>query len=555
MKVRKEAMLMYLEDVVGNVYREWKGGESVFISAPTGVGKTTFVLNQLVPEAKRRGKEVLFLSNRTILRDQIKSIVAKRQEIPNDTEFLRNVEEFDGITLMSYQKLQAMQEKKSLSQYIEQYLYVVFDEIHYMLEDSLFNPKIYYIQKFIENCSAVKVFLSATMREAQEYILTNLLDDKRFDYTRKEKVTNNICKELMNTRGYVAGIYSYIWYVDFPKQKRKMQVKYFDKFEQIAARINRNKEKWLVFIGNKGKAGEWTKKIERPYEVVSAETKETEIVDGIIQNEKFETDVLVTTKLLDNGVNFKDSALKNIVLDTISEVEFMQMIGRKRLQEGEEITVYIPKKEKKFFVGYDNLYFMKLQRILEGDLQRKTFIQEVLDVPETYEIVRKFFVHLYVKEDYDSEEKGVLKLNEAGKYKVEHLHAFVKRMEEAMEEDAYAFVKEQLKWLGQESDFSEENDLLYEDRQNEFVNLQNYLQEVKDVELDKDQQNVFREKLTLYIVLLENELKSGRTVGKNIITKFFEKQGLPYYIEVKKAAKKGDMSKWIIRRQDHGLAG
>ncbi len=141
---------MYLEDVVGNVYREWKGGESVFISAPTGVGKTTFVLNQLVPEAKRRGKEVLFLSNRTILRDQIKSIVAKRQEIPNDTEFLRNVEEFDGITLMSYQKLQAMQEKKSLNRYMdmERYLYVVFDEIHYILEDSLFNPKICYIQEF-----------------------------------------------------------------------------------------------------------------------------------------------------------------------------------------------------------------------------------------------------------------------------------------------------------------------------------------------------------------------------------------------------------------------
>jgi superfamily II DNA or RNA helicase len=393
------------------------------------------------------------------------------------------------------------------------------------------------------------------MREAQEYILTNLLDDKRFDYTRKEKVTNNISREIMNTVGCTAGIYSYIWYVDFPKQKRKMQVKYFDKFERIAVRINRSTEKWLVFIGNKSKAGEWTNKIERPYEVVSADTKETEIVDGIIQNEKFEKDVLVTTKLLDNGVNFKDSALKNIVLDTISEVEFMQMIGRKRLQEGEEITVYIPKKSKMFFVGYDNLHFLKIQRILEGDLQRKTFIQEVLDVPETYEIVRRFFVHLYVKEDYEAEEKGVLKLNVAGKYKVDHLHTFVKRMEEAMEEDAYAFVKEQLKWLGQESDFSEENDLLYEDRQNEFVNLQNYLQKMKDVELNKDQQNVFREKLTLYITLLGNELKSGRTVGKSIITKFFEEQKLPYYIEVKKATKKGDISKWIVRRQEHGLDG
>ena len=60
---------MYLEEIIGNQYRNWKSGEWVFISAPTGTGKTTFVLNQLVPEAKNAGKEVLFLSNRTILRD------------------------------------------------------------------------------------------------------------------------------------------------------------------------------------------------------------------------------------------------------------------------------------------------------------------------------------------------------------------------------------------------------------------------------------------------------------------------------------------------------
>lgn len=99
---------MYLEEIIGNQYRNWKSGEWVFISAPTGTGKTTFVLNQLVPEAKNAGKEVLFLSNRTILRDQVKNIVARRQGIDADMRFLKDVEEFDGITLMSYQKVQAL---------------------------------------------------------------------------------------------------------------------------------------------------------------------------------------------------------------------------------------------------------------------------------------------------------------------------------------------------------------------------------------------------------------------------------------------------------------
>ena len=51
---------MYLEKIIGNQYRNWKSGEWIFISAPTGTGKTTFVLNQLVPEAQNAGKEVLF---------------------------------------------------------------------------------------------------------------------------------------------------------------------------------------------------------------------------------------------------------------------------------------------------------------------------------------------------------------------------------------------------------------------------------------------------------------------------------------------------------------
>lgn len=106
---------MYLKDIVGNTYKQWKRGEWVFISSPTGTGKTTFVLDQLVPEAKSMGKEVLMLSNRTILRDQVKNIVARKQGVTNDSKFLKDVEEFDGVTLMSYQKVQALMERNDMN--------------------------------------------------------------------------------------------------------------------------------------------------------------------------------------------------------------------------------------------------------------------------------------------------------------------------------------------------------------------------------------------------------------------------------------------------------
>ena len=72
---------MYLENFIKN-FRLWQGGESIFIEAPTGMGKTTFVLNQLVEDAMKDQQEVLFLSNRYLLKEQIKHSVAKKQGIP-----------------------------------------------------------------------------------------------------------------------------------------------------------------------------------------------------------------------------------------------------------------------------------------------------------------------------------------------------------------------------------------------------------------------------------------------------------------------------------------
>ena len=82
----KEWFILYLqgENIYG--YKMWKGYESIFISAPTGTGKTTFVLQTLLPEAKKEGKEVLFLSNRFLLKEQIKKKVVKLQKLEGQNE-------------------------------------------------------------------------------------------------------------------------------------------------------------------------------------------------------------------------------------------------------------------------------------------------------------------------------------------------------------------------------------------------------------------------------------------------------------------------------------
>lgn len=102
---------MFVGDYIGQSYQNWKNGESVFINAPTGTGKTTFVLTQLMQKAQEEGKEVLFLSNRYLLKEQIKMKIAQEQNLPTeDLAWLENVEEFDGITISSYQKIQELVE-------------------------------------------------------------------------------------------------------------------------------------------------------------------------------------------------------------------------------------------------------------------------------------------------------------------------------------------------------------------------------------------------------------------------------------------------------------
>lgn len=53
------------------------------LKAPTGSGKTTFFIKDLVPEARRRGQAVLLIVNRCVLTDQLINIYLKELGIPH----------------------------------------------------------------------------------------------------------------------------------------------------------------------------------------------------------------------------------------------------------------------------------------------------------------------------------------------------------------------------------------------------------------------------------------------------------------------------------------
>ena len=51
--------------------------------------------------------------------------------------------------------------------------------------------------------------------------------------------------------------------------------------------------------------------------------------------------MLITTKVLDNGVNISDKGVRHIVIPFCDQTEFMQMLGRRRTAEGERVYLYV----------------------------------------------------------------------------------------------------------------------------------------------------------------------------------------------------------------------
>ena len=63
-------------DKIGEEYKQWSNYNKIFISAPTGSGKTYFILNVLLPFACSQNRKILFLVNRKILKLQLEKEIS-----------------------------------------------------------------------------------------------------------------------------------------------------------------------------------------------------------------------------------------------------------------------------------------------------------------------------------------------------------------------------------------------------------------------------------------------------------------------------------------------
>ena len=296
----------YISDYFMDEFTKWNIDSYVFINTGTGTGKTTFIekLSQLSQFY------ILVLTNRTANRKQIVNHLKKGCSNLNQLY----------VKVMSYQELEI--DIEMTSEELDRYDYIVCDESHYFLEDSLFNSNTNIsLMKIMGTRRAIKIFMSAT----NQYI--------------QKRITKRLQRRYNNDLMVVQKIFIYTMNSNATKIRNIIS---FESLERdLLYEIINSKEKWLIFVKSIEQGKDIMKKIAKYLnsdeiifmyrDILDLKTiKEIQTFDILINEETFYQKVMISTSLLDNGVNIRSLELKNIVCFDDDPVEMVQMIGRKR---------------------------------------------------------------------------------------------------------------------------------------------------------------------------------------------------------------------------------
>ena len=312
----------------------WHPANPVMLDLPTGTGKTSFVYDVLLPEALARGGNLLLVSNRIALSSQQKHIILNRLNDPRKRllteEGVRQQEDFGAVRVITYHRLPALIKDPSAKKWLSDLCFVIFDEAHFFVADAVFNEATdYYLELACSRfCHAVRIYLTGTSWD----VLVPLAKAESKYYR---------CKTPIQTHPLLREGYRYT----LPQNFDAYNLRFFTALEDLPEHIVQNaREKWLVFTDSKEKGTRFRSVCQSlgvSCGYVDADRKDSAEWQKIVVSEQFDSQVLVTTSVLDNGINIKDDAVKHIAIVTDNRVSLLQMLGRKRLKKGERVNVWV----------------------------------------------------------------------------------------------------------------------------------------------------------------------------------------------------------------------
>lgn len=395
--------------ITSNDTYSWNNEDPIIISVQTGIGKNYFIAKQLLRNLliNHRSKDAMLIlvnrvalsrQNKFYLADLLKYLVGNFQYEYSLKNFFQNEGidslciDFGAVTICTYHQCY---KQKILQQ--KNFDYIICDECHFFTSDSTFNPETDLIlEDIVKNGhNSVRIYMSATPEVALEPIIiaeyelkkisvTNRIreqvrhiPDSAFDLIKLNYRMNPRCnpvEEIIDSNGYLHSIYSQndienvlnseyenlkitfkYYYVARNYNYLNFQSKYSE-LEELVPYIEQSAGKWLIFINNKNQAEKFkntlkAKNIDCEFisrNSVKENDKAKEEYDYLIENETFRSKVLISTSVIDNGINIKNDHINktadkvlNIAVDATSRTQFLQMIGRVRVSENETIDLYI----------------------------------------------------------------------------------------------------------------------------------------------------------------------------------------------------------------------
>ena len=325
---------VWATDFIGEDYKTWND-DVVLLGLGTGRGKTTFSLETYCPYLMEQNKSVLYLCNRKKLQSQIYNKV-------KESEINKNV------TVITYQKLQELIRSGDS---IPEYDVYICDEAHFFLSDSEFNLYTDVSYRYILNqAKAVVIFMTATYHNIFVRIKEDIIKQKTGDAYKSPKEYilptdyEYVQKICWFRNSDLFGIVDTILretdekVLYFCNSITKMQ-KFYDHYsptkglgEEMKLYIEETNLKFMDFYCSDYSKNIWAKKHVNNAAVIESK-------DGGYQ---FENRMLVSTKCLDNGVDFKDRKLKHIICDIFDLESAIQCLGRKRILDNtDKCTFYI----------------------------------------------------------------------------------------------------------------------------------------------------------------------------------------------------------------------
>lgn len=513
-------------------------------------------------------------------------------------------------------------------------LYYVFDEAHYFLSDALFNSGTHMWLDRLPT-KGINVFLTATPEPLQWFFAaTNSFEfikhirsiregyikqTKRRKELKKNQYIDATFVDMANgtpsraihknyTEREIADecrkieVYSEV-FKDIQKliagetERSKVLPKkpgelpysqmkefYFQDYSDIEERIIKHseKEKWLIFVDIEEdgiKLSERLNTLGVRTVFLSAKTIHRQGAGkaefkNIVQMQKFSSPVLIATSVMDCGVNIVDPTVKHVVLSQCEKTTFLQMLGRRRMQDWEQIELYIKPYLVRQILGRRHQLETQMRTLVNFALRNDVdYIKKgaatewsdgMKEIPRLREgeknrALEQIFVPRNLALTYDTAQEKyasrsttckqlILEEREYSKTAFLALLYGLFNYIEALDDyrktkDPLFYLKRQLSWIGKEYD--ERRWVYYDDAQEAVLN---HLSSYCGKWMEKEEQRTFSAqclKLLLGFPVLLQSIKnfasrycktSGnleKGPGLNVLNRALEEKGLPYKIKSK----------------------